>query len=362
MRRVVFLYLGRTGAGARFALELAQTAKASGDVQARFVLAEGMELADDIRALGADALFWETFNSAGGAVARVGRARNLAQRLETDLEATKPCAVIEIMPHVWSPFVAPSIQRAGVPRAVILHDASAHPGDTTGLATEWLVRSALKADRIITLCGFVSDQIKKRSPVAYGRVRQLFHPDFSYARADAPAPNGAPLRILFLGRILAYKGLDLLVDAVEILRAEGVAVQLNVFGSGSLDGLTQRLAALDANVVNRWLSDADIAGALGANDILVAPYHEASQSGVVAAALGAGLPVVTTPVGGLPEQVQGGLGVVAESVSGSAIARAIMPIATERGVLEGMVGRIRAAAPARSMNSFLPQLVEASCS
>lgn len=362
MRRVVFLYLGRTGAGARLAWEIAASAKADPNIEARFVLAEGMERAAEICALGADSLFWPTFTSGLGAITAVGRAHELGARLEAELRATQPCAVIEIMPHVWSPFLAPYIQRAGVPRAVLFHDASPHPGDTTALATEWLVRSALKADRIITMSAFVSDQIAKRSPRARERVRQLFHPDFSYAHPKAAAIEGAPLRILFLGRIAAYKGLDLLVDAVEILRGEGVDVRLSVFGSGSINAMKHRLAALDARIVNQWLSDDDISEALSANDILVAPYREASQSGVVAAALGAELPVIVTPVGGLPEQVGGGVGVVAESPSGPAIARAIRPLATDRAIVAAMAERIRATAPARSMRVFLPQVVDAACS
>jgi glycosyltransferase involved in cell wall biosynthesis len=56
-------------------------------------------------------------------------------------------------------------------------------------------------------------------------------------------------------------------------------------------------------VENRWVPESEIGPLLAWSDALILPYREASQSGVAAAALAAGRPVIATRVGGLSEQL-----------------------------------------------------------
>jgi glycosyltransferase involved in cell wall biosynthesis len=56
-------------------------------------------------------------------------------------------------------------------------------------------------------------------------------------------------------------------------------------------------------VENRWVPEAEIGALLAWSDALILPYREASQSGVAAAAMAAGRPVIATRVGGLREQL-----------------------------------------------------------
>jgi glycosyltransferase involved in cell wall biosynthesis len=56
-------------------------------------------------------------------------------------------------------------------------------------------------------------------------------------------------------------------------------------------------------VENRWVPEPEIGRLLAWSDALILPYREATQSGVAAAALAAGRPVIATRVGGLGEQL-----------------------------------------------------------
>jgi glycosyltransferase involved in cell wall biosynthesis len=156
---------------------------------------------------------------------------------------------------------------------------------------------------------------------------------------------------------MRYKGLGLLTEALEILRDRGVKVQVSVCGEGTIEPYRERLSSLGVKIVNRWLSVADISEQFASHDAVVLSHTQASQSGVAAAAFGAGLPVIATPVGGLTEQVTNGVtGILARSATPGALADAIATLAGDPGLLAALRDNIRSN-DQRSMRSFLEKLV-----
>jgi glycosyltransferase involved in cell wall biosynthesis len=351
--KVAWLYLGRRGAMAKFALDLARSI--GRDRRNVFVVAESNALAAEFGSCDADVRFVPVFVRDRDALA-VWRSGRLARSLRQVLVQENARTVVELMGHVWSPFFEGAIKAAGVRRVTLLHDWRAHPGDASALATRWLAGSALRADRIVTLSHFVGSQVLRASPSSATRLVELFHPDFDYGVSAGLREEG-PLRIAFLGRLASYKGLDVLVDAVERARAQGGSIELSVAGAGDIEEMAPRLRALGVRVTNRWLSDAEIAVELARCDVVAATYHEASQSGVVAAALGAGRPVIATPVGALTEQIQDGeTGLVAARVDGAAVAEVILRLARDRALLLRQSLAIKAGAPTRTMRAFAEAL------
>src|SRR5207244_1723917 len=80
----------------------------------------------------------------------------------------------------------------------------------------------------------------------------------------------------------------------------------------------------DVHIDTRWVPEQEIKSIFERVDIVVTPYVDASQSGIIPLAYELGLPVVATPVGGLPEQVVDGMtGVLVSNVSGPALAAGI---------------------------------------
>jgi glycosyltransferase involved in cell wall biosynthesis len=147
-----------------------------------------------------------------------------------------------------------------------------------------------------------------------------------------------PLRLLFFGRMMDYKGLPLLVAALDELRTKGLMIDVTVAGEGDLQGKKQRLESLGVTVINRWLLEDELSKLLAAHDAVVLTHVEASQSGCAAAALGAGLPVITTPVGGLVEQIVHEVnGLVADRVDAAAIARQVTRMAKDPGLFRSLV-------------------------
>ena len=197
----------------------------------------------------------------------------------------------------------------------------------TGLVNRWLLRDAARADLVVTLSAHVARQLAERGFPAE-RIRVLFHPVLGQAgvarKADGEVPSREAPSFLFFGRIMAYKGLPLFVEACEMLRREGLRFGIAVIGEGDLGPLRPRLEALAAEIDNRWIGHDEVAGIMARFDAVVLPNVEASQSGVAATALGHGVPVIATPAGGVVEQVKDGeTGLIAGSISAEALAEAM---------------------------------------
>jgi glycosyltransferase involved in cell wall biosynthesis len=265
------------------------------------------------------------------------------------------------MSHIWSPLAVPVIRRAGVRHVVIVHDADRHPGDRSGLVIDWVMREAARADHVVTLTEAVARRLTIARGIPERKITVLFHPDLTYGSAKSfDTSASGPLRVLFFGRILPYKGLDLLVAAIERLRHEGLAVEFGVFGRGEITpDISARLSALGAEVENRWLHHNEFESILSRYELVVAPHIEASQSGVIAAAFGSCLPVVATPVGGLIEQVTPDVtGVIADSVSVDGLSNAIRKVAKDRAFLARLQRGVAATRGQRSMERFFDRIAE----
>jgi len=312
------------------------------------------------RHLGSRLVDVPTFQRGWAIAAGVWRAVSAWRRLrEGIIRNRSDCAVI-LMPHVWSPLIVPRLKAAGIPVAVIIHDARGHLGDATGQVNRWLLKAGYQADVVVTLSQVVSANLIA-SGFDRGNVHPLFHPDLAYSRPPFPeAGSQHPLRLLMFGRVLPYKGLWVCVDALHQLRQRGVAFTATLVGEGDLGEQGERLRQLGVRVINRWVADEEIAEIFAAHDAIVLTHVEASQSGVIAAASAQGLPAIVTPVGGLIEQVRHmETGLVAEAVSPEAVVRAIMLLANDRSLLQSLRAGLAAHAEERSPAVFLQAVLSA---
>ena len=356
---LMFMYLGRRGALGRFTLELAQCAAKLEGLRSRIVVSRSGEQTEEIKRTGANVLELPTFGGRNP-VTLVRNFLSARNTLISEIERQKPAAVITLMPHIWNPLLTRAIKRRGVLYASIAHDVVAHPGDGTAAMLPWLLRDAKQADLTLTLSRAVADRLVTRGIVKAEQTCTLFHPDLSFGSelANRRRDPNRPFRLLFFGRIMTYKGLPLLIEAVRILRAEGVPVVLGVAGAGGLDDAKDRLGEIDAEIVNRWLEDNEIGGLLARYDAVVCSHIEASQSGVAATAFGNLIPVIATPVGALVEQVvDGKTGVLAKSVSARSLAAAIRRLIEEPHLYERITSNLTATVEDRSMARFVRELV-----
>ena len=165
------------------------------------------------------------------------------------------------------------------------------------------LQSALvrKADRVLA----ASPAMMKAPELALGADRLRLVPMGVSPRMLAPDPameislNG-PLRVLFVGRLVYYKGLDVLLDAIAPMSF----VELAIIGDGEMrNALSVRIAAdqrLSTKVVvHHDIDDDALVAAHLSHDVFVLPSISRAESfGLsMAEAMANGLPAISTSLG-----------------------------------------------------------------
>jgi glycosyltransferase involved in cell wall biosynthesis len=129
--------------------------------------------------------------------------------------------------------------------------------------------------------------------------------------------------------------LHLLAQVLEPLRATP-GWQLTIAGAGPLEQEVRRAFAdwPQVSLELGWISQARTAELFSGHHLLLCPYVEASQSGVVAQAFSWSLPSLVMPAGALPEQVgHGKAGVVADTMDAEGFRRSLIAILEQPGRL-----------------------------
>lgn len=142
-------------------------------------------------------------------------------------------------------------------------------------------------------------------------VHVVPHGDEGVFATAAPTRASTGTTILFFGTMQAYKGLDTLLDAFELVRARRPQARMVIAGAPSgdtdLPALRRRAEAVGGvDVRAGYVPLADVAPMFTSARVVVAPYRYANASGVVALAQTFARPVVATTVGDLPAVVQDG--------------------------------------------------------
>ena len=210
------------------------------------------------------------------------------------------------MPAPLDLLMAAALRRAGVPMLVVVHDADAHPGDGFPLQMRLQRRLVRRADAVAALSGHVAARLRAQRLAAGKPLIMADHPPFVFGPPPPPPrAHGGPLRLLSFGRLLPYKGLDLLAAALGLLGARP-DLAVRVVGSGPESAALDALRHLPGvRVENRWVAEHEVGDLLAWADAVVLSHTEASQSGVAAAAVAASRWLVATRVGGISEQLAG---------------------------------------------------------
>lgn len=189
--------------------------------------------------------------------------------------------------------------RAYTPHGGSLHYTRGNPVGFAYLAAESLLL------RRTDLALFESDYARLTFESKIGRpsgISRVVHNGLRPEEFEPvhPAPGAAD--ILFVGELRALKGVDVLLDALAILKANGTALRALIVGDGP-DRAAFEARAFELNLAEAvtFASAMPAREAFGKGRVLVVPSRAESLPYIVLEAAAAGMPVIATHVGGIPE-------------------------------------------------------------
>jgi len=184
--------------------------------------------------------------------------------------------------------------------------------------------------------------------IAAEKVSVIPHGAFTHL-LDVPGERPLPAElaavdkpvVLFFGLLRPYKGLDVLLDA---WRAAELDAELWIVGMPRMDTAPLR-AAGDASVrwVSRFVADDELAAYFRRADLVVLPYREIDQSGVLFTALAFGSPLVLSAVGGFPEVAAAGAGTLVAPGDPAALASELTRLLADATARDRLAAGARAA-------------------
>jgi glycosyltransferase involved in cell wall biosynthesis len=233
---------------------------------------------------------------------------------------------------------------SGAPRPLVLtaHDVLPREPRPGQLAAQR--RLYERFDAIIVHSAHGRARLTGELGVDPARVHVIPHGAFAHL-ADCP-PQPPPFAtekpvVLCFGLMRPYKGIDLLLDAWrEIEDAELWIAGMPKFDISSL----RRDAPANVRFVPRFIDDTELPAYFQRADLVVLPYREIDQSGVLFTALAFGVPLLLSDVGGFPEVAATGAARTFPAGDVPALHGALRELLSDPAALSALAERARAAA------------------
>ena len=227
-----------------------------------------------------------------------------------------------------------ALQLFGV-RVILRLGNAPEPGPSYGRLWRWVIEPIV--DRFVCNSRFTERELLAHG-IAGHKTLQIYN---TVPTRDEAAPRSAsrdPRKLIYVGQVIPEKGLDVLLDALGIVRGRGHDARLDVVGdmdgwvprsyAGYREKVRARAALPDLAGRVRFLGHReDVPGLLAGAALHCCPSMPAQREGfgvVNIEAKQAGIPSVVFPTGALPEIVDHGVdGWVCESVTDTALAEGI---------------------------------------
>lgn len=197
-----------------------------------------------------------------------------------------------------------------VPLVVTIHDPTPHMGDRLGKKTPQRVADLayLSATALIVHNEEMKAVVSARGVAGNRPIHVVPHPALGGSEPPPATSSNDGTRVLFFGRIWPYKGLEYLIRAEPLVTAAVPDAQFVIAGTGEDFRRYQIMMEHPEHfeVHNEYVPSERVIELIDGASVVVLPYVEATQSGVIPLAYGRGKPVIATTVGGLPSMVVDG--------------------------------------------------------
>jgi glycosyltransferase involved in cell wall biosynthesis len=206
-----------------------------------------------------------------------------------------------------------------------------------------LLERKLGAARFVATCTCANADVLKRRHPRPCEVHTIYHGLDTDWFSPAPQGTGAdvPPLILAVGRFVEKKGFEHLVDACALLKARGVRFGCTIVGEpgSALDSVTaqiERLGLHDHVRLQRAVAQDALRDIYRRARVFALPCQvmdDGDRDGfpnVLAESMAMGVPVVTTPISGIPEMIDDGVhGLLVAPRDAAALADALQQVLTD---------------------------------
>ena len=310
--KIALIYFGRRGGGPVYSLEVAKEISKKAEIAA--FISQGTENLEFWQESGIPLKIFSTYASPLGFLFSFFNIFKF-WKIRREIKKFQPDVLYYPFFHPWQPVI--NVLFPKIPKVFTTHDPTFHKGERNFLL-QCLQDLAIKqSERVIVLSGVFKEKIAEKG-IARDKIDYAPHGIFDYYQKfrdsyiACPSTDMRHPTMLFFGRIIKYKGLDVLLEAFPLIKKQIPEVRLLIAGDGDIKPYEKTIEKLQKNggeieIVNRWIKDEEIGDYFSRVQLVVCPYIEASQSGVIPIAYMFKLPVVASRVGGLEEQVSHGI-------------------------------------------------------
>ncbi|MCX9085635.1 MAG: glycosyltransferase family 4 protein [Candidatus Methanoperedens sp.] len=224
--------------------------------------------------------------------------------------------------HPWMSLFLPFLQKYLI--VTTIHDVNPHEGSrkfeqeiSRNIHIKYSDALIVHGDAAKTILG---EKIPKK------KIFNIPHGDYSFfSRLKQHNYDEEKGNILFFGRIEDYKGLRYLIEAIPQIEKNIPNIKIVIAGSGSLEGYN--LESKNVIIYNHYIPDNEVGAFFQKAAVVVLPYIEGTQTGIIPIAYAFKKPVIVTNVGSIPEVVENGkTGFIVPSKDPKALAEAIVKI------------------------------------
>lgn len=240
--------------------------------------------------------------------------------------------------HMWFNLMLPWLRRR-YPIVFTVHDPRHHVGDRGSHNTpQWIMDFGFRrADQIIVHASQLKAILSDEVGIPDDRIHVI--PHIAIGQRDIRRTDSDSNHVLFFGRIWPYKGLEYLIRAQPLINQQVPDAKFLVCGQGEdIDRYHRMMQDPERfEIHNRWIQDNERVDFFQRASVVVLPYVEATQSGVVPIAYAHYKPVVATRTGGLPDVIEHGrTGMLVEPCNVRELADAIIKLLKNKDLREEM--------------------------
>ena len=211
------------------------------------------------------------------------------------------------MGHMWFNLALPLLRQ--YPLVLTIHDPRHHIGDRES-QKQWqpvIDFGYRRASHVITHGVQLKQVVQQTLGIPGDRIHVIPHIVLGDDTAKTEVQEHEHC-ILFFGRIWRYKGLEYLIRAEPLITAQVPQARIVIAGTGDNFVPYRRMMVHPEHfcIYNEYVPNDERAVLFRQASVVVLPYIEATQSGVIPLAYTFAKPVVATAVGGIPEIVDHG--------------------------------------------------------